>query len=93
MAEICVTYYGWADCEACCSSCDSCTDPVAISTTPPHDEDNCKSRAAAVCDPPSHVGGIGGEMNTWATHEPIDNKAIDRVFKKRMQELANIKKK
>mgnify|MGYP003655585304 CR=1 FL=1 len=49
MAEICVQYNGWADCEACCGPCSSCTNMVAISTTPPHDESNCESRAAGIC--------------------------------------------
>ena len=94
--QICVSYHGGADCEACCSPCASCSDPVAISTTPPHDEANCNSRAAAVCG-----GQITGDhgVDPWISHDndrerkPIDNKAIDRVLMKRMQELANIKKK
>jgi len=58
--EICVQYNDWADCDACCEGpCSSCTDMIPISTTPPHDEANCESRAAGICNGSiSNPGGL-----------------------------------
>ena len=47
--DICVEFHGYADCEACCGPCSSCTSMQAVSTSYPHDEANCESRAAAIC--------------------------------------------
>jgi len=57
--EICVQYNDWADCDACCGPCSSCTNMIPISTTPPHDEANCNSRAAGICNGSiSNPGGL-----------------------------------
>ena len=70
--DICVQFNGWADCEACCGPCSSCTSMTAISTTPPHDEANCKSRAAAVCSASITPGGGPTNYGTQQEYNPYD---------------------
>ena len=96
MAQICYQFNGFADCEGCCGACGSCS-MIPISTSPPHDEDNCEARPQAYCDASTTPGGGGGlgpdDALKHARSTQDIYKALDRVFVKRMQELANIKKK
>jgi hypothetical protein len=83
MADICVEFHGYADCEACCGACSSCTNMQPISTSYPHDEDNCKSRAAAICSasvtPGQGTGGLGQEYNPYYEYAGMDNQE-DNTF-------------
>ena len=67
--DICVEYNGFADCEACCGPCSSCTTMIPISTTPPHDETNCESRAETVCNA-STTGGGPTNYDTQQEYNP-----------------------
>jgi len=91
MAEICIEFHGWADCEACCGPCSSCSNMIAISTTPPHDEDNCESRAAGICN--GSIENPGGfvpfDLDASMSNQTggDEERPIDV---KRFQKLANI---
>ena len=92
--EICVQYNDWADCDACCGPCSSCTNMIPISTTPPHDEDNCNSRAAGICNGSiSNPGGLipfHQQDNLTRSTNQTGGGGERPINVKRMQELANI---
>ena len=105
MAQICYKYqdvdmgpYGhdYGECSVCCntSACETC-DYLEISMAYPYTDAHCGTRAANWCAA-GHISG-GGIEPIDIGHATLDkddgSKDIDKVLKKRMQELANIKKK
>ena len=84
--EICVEYYGYADCEACCGPCSSCTSMEAISTSWPHDEANCESRAAAICSAQGTGGGTQQEYNPYQQFAGTYNEKNDEIKKIQLRE-------
>ena len=92
---------GFGECNACCQvgNCNNCS-YTEISMAYPYTDAHCASRANAICA--ANVSGNGlqhdGGLN-WGDEEDSENtgssdiKAIDKVLMRRMQELANIKKK
>ena len=102
MAQVCYDFQGnhaydvGTDCVACCSqttSCNSCTDWIAVAVTTPNTDAMCASRSQGVCDAGHVGGGINPSIDTRQPSQGDINKSIDKVLRRRMQELANIKKK